>query len=712
MKIANFNKNLLLIAILTILFSACAKKKKYEDSRTPEESIETFGILQGFKAEVFAAEPQVMDPVELTFDEDGNSYVIEMGDYPYKAVRGQGKGIIRKLIDTNGDGKIDTAVVFAEKLESGTSILPWEGGLLVTAAPELLFLKDTTGDNRADIREVLFTGFFQDNSEAQITSMRYGVDNWIYANNGGQAGEITFTRKPNVPALQIKGGDFRFRLDKGLFEVESGAGQYGMDMDDLGHRFYTNNSRHISNSPIAARYLKRHGHMNFKSVVNIYAAEPVMYQATPAPWWRAKRTEARQKEYDKEKLDRKEYAEGRFTGASGGTIYAGDTYPKSFYGSHFIGDVAGNLVHRDVIELSNDGPFFSAKRSPEEEKREFIAATDPWFRPCNFTLGYDGNLYMIDMYRQHIETPVSIPDSLKMDMDFDQGNKFGRIYRIVSTEAKPKKELPPHMTKQFTQELIPYLGHPNRWWRLNAQRVIIQRKDKAAIPALTKLFNENKNPITRLHALYTLEGLDALNVDLVGKALTDGNAGLREHGAILAERFPQLSGQLIKTINDPVGLVALQGILGAGQLPANQVVSAFASVIEKKYADMWFTNAVLSSNPGSSFDLVNQLAKNGTFFNGADSAKLAFMKNISIIIGSRKSVPEVSKLLEFLSSATLKADAKWAQAGLKGLAMGLKKSKNKTVVPALINTVRKLEGTSVEENKKAYEDIAEALKQS
>jgi len=715
MKQTNLTRSLLLIAAFAVLCSSCAKKKKYEDSRTPEESIETFDILDGFKAEVFASEPQVKDPVELTFDEDGNAYSIEMGDYPYKAVRGQGKGIIRKLIDKDGDGRIDTSVVFADKLESGTSILPWEGGLLVTAAPDLLFLKDTTGDNRADIREVLFTGFFQDNSEAQITSLRYGVDNWIYANNGGQAGEITFTRKPDAPALQIKDGDFRFRLDKGLFEVESGAGQYGLDMDDLGHRFYTNNSRHISNSPIAARYLKRHGHMNFKSVVNIYAAEPIMYQATPAPWWRAERTKARNENFQKEKLDRVEYAEGRFTGASGGTIYAGDTYPKSFYGSHFIGDVAGSLVHRDIIELSNEGPFFAAKRSAEEQKREFIAATDTWFRPCNFTLGYDGNLYMIDMYRQHIETPVSIPDSLKMDMDFDRGNDFGRIYRIVYNKATPKKVLPPHMTKQFTQELIPYLGHANRWWRLTAQRVIIQRKDKGAVPALTKLFNNDKNPITRLHALYTLEGLDALSAELVTKALTDADAGLREHGAILAERYQSdaaLSGLLVKATNDPVGLVAMQATLSAGQLPAAQVVPAFAGVIEKKYKDLWFTTAVLSSDPGSSFELLGQLAKNGTFFNGTDSAKLAFMKNISIIIGSRKSVAEVGKLMEFLASPAVKADAKWVQSGLSGLATGLKKSKNKAAAPALLNAAKKLEGSAADENKKDWQDIAEALKAS
>ena len=173
---------LLIGIVFSITLFSCSKKSKYEDSRTPEEAMETFDILNGFKTEVFASEPYVTDPVELTFDEQGNAYVIEMGDYPYPAVKGQGKGQIRKLIDKDRDGRIDTSVIFATKLESGTSILPWEGGLLVAAAPNIFFMKDTTGDNKADIQEVLFTGFFNENSEAQITSFRYGIDNWIYAN--------------------------------------------------------------------------------------------------------------------------------------------------------------------------------------------------------------------------------------------------------------------------------------------------------------------------------------------------------------------------------------------------------------------------------------------------------------------------------------------------------------------------------------------------
>lgn len=662
--------NKLLLCIVSIILCACSQQKKYEDARTPEASIGTFDILKGFKAEVFAAEPQVMDPVELTFDEEGNAYVIEMGDYPYKAVRGDGKGRIRKLIDRNGDGRADTSVLFAEKLESGTSILPWEGGLLVTAAPEILFLKDTSGDDKADIHEVLFTGFFEDNSEAQITSLRYGIDNWIYANNGGQAGLVTSTRNPAAPALQIKGGDFRFRLDKGLFEVESGAGQYGMDMDDLGHRFYTNNSRHISTSPIPARYLKRQKHMNFRSVINIYAAEPIMYQATPAPWWRVERTKARQQQYDDKKLNRKEYAEGRFTGASGGTIYAGDAYPASFYGTYFIGEVAGNLVHRDVITRGNEGPFFSAARSVEEEKREFIAATDSWFRPCNFTLGYDGNLYMIDMYRQHIETPVSIPDSLKEDMDFMRGNQMGRIFRIASTEVPQPQKAVPSMRQQPAGELVNYLSHGNRWWRLNAQRMIIERKDRSVIPALRALFADSKTPIVKLHALYTLEGLDALDVDLVQNAMKDGDAGLREHGVILAERYPQLAKQLISMISDTAGLVSLQATLSAGQLPGSQAIPAFASLLEKKHKDPWFVNAVLSSEAGSSFELVDELAKHTAFFSTPDSMKLAFLKNISHIIGARKLDKEVAAQLRFLDAQP----EEWRKQGLAGLSNGSKKN--------------------------------------
>src|SRR6185369_14648869 len=170
--------------------------------------------------------------------------------------------------------------------------------LIVTAAPDILYLKDTTGDSKADIKEVLYTGFFADNSEAQITSLRFGIDNWIYANNHGQHGEVHAAKKPGGPALNMSGGDFRFRLDRGTFEKESGSGQFGMAIDDWGHRFYTQNTLHIQQAPIRWRYMQRHDFLPFyKSELNVFDSELVMFQKTPPPYWRAERSAARQKEF-------------------------------------------------------------------------------------------------------------------------------------------------------------------------------------------------------------------------------------------------------------------------------------------------------------------------------------------------------------------------------------------------------------------------------
>ncbi len=309
----------------------------------------------------------------MTWDDEGNVYVVEMFDYPWKPEPGKGKGRIRVLRDINGDGKIDSAIIFSDKIADATSILPWNGGLIVAAAPDILLLKDTNGDFRADTKQVLYTGFFAGNSEAQITSLRFGVDNWIYANNNAQDGEVSNVANPSARKLTMGGSDFRFRLDKNLAENESGWGQFGATLDDWGHRFYSQNTYHIQQSPIHWRYLHRHEFLP-KSTADIDISDHgfVMYQQTPPPYWRAERTKRRQEQFDKEKLDRKEYAEKHFTGSSGGTMYLSDVFPKEYYGSVFTGDVAGNLVHRDVLLPGKDDPAFVAKRSDIEKEREFL----------------------------------------------------------------------------------------------------------------------------------------------------------------------------------------------------------------------------------------------------------------------------------------------------------------------------------------------------
>jgi putative membrane-bound dehydrogenase-like protein len=564
-----------LFGILILFFVFACSEKRYSDSLTAEEALESFKLKAGFKIEIFATEPHVMDPVDMVFDEQGNIYVVEMPDYPAMPEHGQGRGRIKVLQDNDHDGRIDSSIIFADSLLDATSVMPWNGGLIVTSAPHIYFLKDTDGDMRADQKEVLFSGFFENNSEAQITSLRQGIDNWIYAANNGQAGDVTFSRRQDAPAQSVRGTDFRFRLDRNLFEPETGAAQFGLTMDDWGNRFMTQNTLHIRQAVIPWRYLHRHAHApSASSLVNVSDHELEMFQLTPPPYWRAERTSRRQKQYKEQNLDRVEYAEDHFTGASGGTIYAGDGFPEEYYGNVFTGDVAGNLVHRDVLVALDDSPTFVARRDQAESDREFLASTDSWFRPVNFAYGPDGFLYVIDMYRQHIETPLSIPEDLKEDMDFLNGTELGRIYRIVPENASPRKDGNTNIREMNSAECVALLKHPNRWWRLQAQRMLIERQDLSIINDLKDLLAEGEDARARLHALYTLEVLNSLNSQLVREAMHDRHPGVRQHAARLSEQYSELLPDLLKSANDSSIWVAFQSTLSLGDFSGSQVTDA------------------------------------------------------------------------------------------------------------------------------------------
>ncbi|MEO8762743.1 MAG: PVC-type heme-binding CxxCH protein [Ginsengibacter sp.] len=666
----------LFIVLMLLLFS-CAEKPHYTEALSPEEEMKHFELDSDFTIQLFASEPNVMSPVDVEWDEEGNIYVIEMGDYPYKGERIKGR--IRILKDTNHDGIIDTAIVFAQNLPGATSMLPWKGGLVVTAAPDILYLKDTTGDFQADIKKVLFTGFFANNSEAQITSLRFGTDNWIYANNNGQAGTIHLGNDTTTPGLAVAGTDFRFRLDKPAFENETGVGQFGMTMDEWGHRFFTQNTLHIQQPVIPWRYLHRHNFLPpFNPYVNVSDHDLVMFQKTPPPYWRKERTMRRQKQFDSLKLDRKEYAEKHFTGASGGTFYLSDVFPAEFYGSIFTGDVAGNLVHRDVLVPGKINPAFVAMRSKKEAEREFLASTDPWTRPANFTVGPDGFLYMVDIYRQHIEAPVSVPDDLKAEMDYSNGENLGRIFRIFPRNAIEQKSQPEVLSTKTSAELVPLLASPNQWIRTHAHILLFQRQDKSVVPLLTSMFETHADPRARIHSLYVLEGMNELNSSLVAKALKDPEPGLREQSAILSERYPALLPQLLELINDSSVQVVLQATLSLGEFTDSRVVDAFAKVLEQHGKEPLFRMAVLSADEGSGPNLLTVLNNNGKFLKDTASLK-PFIKAISFIIGARNEEASILKLTELLSSPDLKNNANIQVACLEGLGNGLENAKTKNI---------------------------------
>lgn len=636
--------------LTAVLCSFACSKSPYPDALPPGKALTAFQLVEGFKIELFAAEPHVLDPVSMIFDEEGNIYVVEMPDYPYKPQPDEAKGRIRRLVDSDGDGVIDQAFVFADQLSEATSILPWKGGLLVTSAPNIYFLKDTDGDYQADQKEILFSGFFENNSEAQITNLRFSIDNWIYAANFGQPGEVTFHQKPEAPPLSMRGGDFRFRLDQNRFERATGPTQFGQAINDWGHRFMSQNTIHLRQAVIPWRYLHRHAYLpSGNGVQNISDHDLEMFQQTPPPYWRAERTRRRQQSYDEQKLDRMEYAEDHFTGASGATFYGGDAFPPAFYGNIFSGDVAGNLIHRDVLNLSTSSPVYVAKRSESELNREFLASTDPWFRPVNFTVGPDGCLYVIDMYRQHIETPVSIPEDLKADMDFYNGSQHGRIYRI-SPEKDSTPIVFPQLSNKTTPELVALLEHSNHWQRSQAQRLLLERQDTSVHRQLQNLFLKHDDPRTRLHALYALEGLQLLEIGQVEQALSDAHPGVREHGIILSERFPDLLPHLLKMTTDPNPRVALQACLSLGEFSGPEVTASLANAMIKSGKDPWFRTAVLSSEAGASADLMEQLIRQQFFSSPLTEYETDFLKDMAKIIGERNNPGEPERMLGQLRS--------------------------------------------------------------
>lgn len=680
--------------IPAVLVTSCSNER-YPGPMTPEKSLEHFELHEDFEIEIFATEPHVQDPVSMIFDENGNAYVVEMPDYPFKPEPGQGKGRIKLLRDTDGDGKVDSSTVFAENISEATSMLPWKGGIILTAAPHILYLKDTDGDHVADVQEKLFSGFFENNSEAQITNLRFGVDNWIYASNHGQAGNVTFSKKPDAPALSMAGADFRFRLDRDEFEAETGPGQFGHALNDWGHRFFTQNTLHIQQSVIPWRYNHRHPYLpSSRGSFNINDHDLRMYQLTPTPYWREERSSRRQASYDEQGLDRIEHPRDHFTGASGGTFYGGDAFPEGYYGNIFTGEVAGNLVHRDILVPHKTEPRFIAQRAEGEGDREFLASTDTWFRPSNFTVGPDGNLYLIDMYRQHIETPVSIPEDLKEDMDFMRGSDMGRIYRIVSKEKKTGK-LVENASNPSAQEYVELLSHPNQWWRLQAQRLLLERQDKSIIPAVTALFNDSEDPRTRLHALYVLEGLNSLSSSLVQQAIGDEHPGVREHGVILAERFPDLLPQLISLTEDSDPRVAFQATLSIGEFSSANVAAALAKVVEQRNKVSWFRTAVLSSNIGSSMQLVSALDKT-QFFGQVDDDKKKFANDLAYVFGARNAKGEAAALIKAIANK----DPEWHEAYLNGLLKGLEKSESENKVDSdLESALSALESNTSDKNK-------------
>src|SRR5262249_54238951 len=425
---------------------------------TPAQAPQEFRGAPGRRIELVACEPQVESPVAMAFDEDGRLWVVEMRDYPNGPPRGQPpEGRIRVLEDRDGDGRYEHSTVFADRLLFANGLLPWKGGVVVTAAPHLAYLKDTDGDGKADRREVLYEGFAAQNPQLRVSNPVLGVDNWVYVANGLRGGQVKRSGRPDAKPVSLAGMDFRFDLVRDRHEPISGLGQYGNTFDDWGRRFVCDNRHHLRHIVLEDRYLRRNPHLAAPAVVE----DPS--ELDEGPLSSGGKVYPLSRNWTTSNLHA-----GRFTAACGIFVYRGGLLPKEHYGTVLTCEPTGNLVHQEVL-TAHGGSFRSR---PTRDKAEFLATPDDWFRPVFLTSGPDGALYVVDMSRAVIEHPEFMPPELKNRPDLTLGKDKGRIWRIVP-EGHRHKPVRPRLSKE-TAELVALLENPDAWWRTTAQRLLLE----------------------------------------------------------------------------------------------------------------------------------------------------------------------------------------------------------------------------------------------
>jgi putative membrane-bound dehydrogenase-like protein len=619
---------------------------------SPEQARRAFHLAPGLHIELVACEPAVESPVAMAFDEEGKLWVVEMRDYPNGPPPGRPpEGRIRILEDRDGDGRYETASVFADHLLFANGLMPWRGGAFVTAAPHLFFLHDDRRRGRAERCEILFEGFATENPQLRVNHPVLALDNRVYVSNGLRGGRVRRAGRPDAPTVNLSSMDFRFDPIKLGYEAVTGMGQFGNTFDDWGRRFVCTNRNHVIPIVFPNRYAAR----------NPYLAPPEPARDDQSPGG-----SARVFPLSHNWTTAASHA-GSFTSCCGIAVYRGDLLPAEFRGAVFTCEPAGNLVHQEI--LTPDGAGFRWHRA--REGVEFLASPDDWFRPVNLADGPDGALYLVDMYRAVIEHPQYMPADVRDRPDLTWGKQRGRIWRIVpdGPRARPKR---PHLSTATTPELVALLTHADAWWRTTAQRLLLERQDHRAVEPLRKLAAGSEQPLARLHAAWLLAALDALDEPLALQLLGHPHPRLREHAVALAERWlaksSTIQARLLELAGDPDARLRYQVALSLGEWESDRILAPLARIALAGAEDRWTRMAVASAVPHRAGSLIVALFAPALHLTEHPSpARLLLLQELATCVGARRDPQEVATVLEALPADK----AAWQVAVLNGLADGM-----------------------------------------
>ena len=563
---------------------------RYQDPLTPEESAKLIQVPVGFDLELFASEPDIINPIAMDWDEKGRLWVIETVDYPNTVLEDKTEGDDRIKIceDTDGDGKADKFTVFAEKLNIPTSLVFSNGGIIVSQAPHFLFLKDTDGDDKADVRKIIIDGWGTFDTHAGPSNLKYGFDNQIWGVVGYSGFEGTIAGENR----KFRQGIYRFKPDVSSFEFMTGTSNntWGLGFTENNDVFAsTANNTHSVFMGIPNRALR--------GIEGVVAGSPKIdghYAMHPIT------DKVRQVDVF-----------GGFTAAAGHSFYTARNYPKEFWNNiAFVCEPTGHLVHMARIE--KDGAGFV-----EEDGWNLFAGADEWVAPVEAKVGPDGAVWVLDWYNfiiQHNPTPT--PERGGYAAENGKGNAYenplrdksrGRIWRVVSREAESYE--PFSLEKENSDDLVEALDSDNQFWRMTAQRLLVERGNLDVLPDLYEVIeNQNNNEAdsyAAIHALWTIDGLGALSKDdkaeaVVNNALSHPSAGVRKAAIQILSKSGWSEDAVTKSniLNDKDPNTRLAAILSLVEIAPSESLGETLyklSVDESVRSDEWLSKAVYAA---------------------------------------------------------------------------------------------------------------------
>ncbi len=550
---------------------------------SPEESMKHIQIPVDFNLELYAAEPNVMHPIAMTWDEKGRLYVLITKDYPNERKEDGGSDYILLCEDTNKDGKADKFTKWADGLSIPTGMVFGNGGMIVSQAPHILLLKDTDGDDIADKKEILISGFGTFDTHAGPSNLHYGFDNWIW----GCVGYSGFKGKVGTAdTIQFGQAFFRFLPDGSKLEwmTTTNNNTWGMGLNETNDVFgSTANNSHGWYMAIPHTYFNSKNNVDngSRSTDTHRDMKPIT-------------TKVRQVD-----------AFGGFTSAAGHNFYTARSFPKKYWNKiAFVAEPTGHVLHQN--NLIRKGTDFQDK-----EAFNLIAGADEWFAPVFAETGPDGAVWVADWYSyiiQHNPVPKGFDNGKGNAYETDLRDfTHGRIYRVSAKEAKPYQ--PISLTKDNVPQLITALKNDNMFWRMQAQRLLVERGQKDIIPDLKKLVadyavDEIGINAPAIHALWTLKGLNAITDDVVDVALKHPSADVRKNAIKVMDFSAKSVDKILKNklLYDQDSLVILNALLLFSKSPLNAIAEkAYFTKLNsiKEVQDRWMPDAfatVLTAN--------------------------------------------------------------------------------------------------------------------